>query len=240
MSPPGAAPFAAALTQGRGPGSGRQATLPPGYGGRAARQDMESDDDHARAFPRTPTSGRDAGPPTRFRAEVRSFLELFVLTGFVVAQPLFDVAGRSPDSSCSAVPARATSCCWWCWWCSVRPCSCGPPRRWSAWRSRAFAGRRTWPSSPGCSCSSAWRSSRSSHRCAVSRCCCSRWPAGWPPAWSTRAARWRGCGCGTPPRPRWCSSCCSSQSPRSAGWCSPALTPGEPACWCRRRRGRRW
>ena len=47
--------------------------------------------------PAPPTSGRDTGPPTRFRTEVRSFLELFVLTGFVVAQPLFDVAGRSPD-----------------------------------------------------------------------------------------------------------------------------------------------
>ena len=36
-------------------------------------------------------------PASRLRAELRCFLELFVLCGFVVAQPLFDVAGRSPD-----------------------------------------------------------------------------------------------------------------------------------------------
>jgi hypothetical protein len=43
-----------------------------------------------------PTAPADI-PPSRLRAELRSFCELFVLTGFAVAQPLFDVAGRSPD-----------------------------------------------------------------------------------------------------------------------------------------------
>ena len=36
-------------------------------------------------------------PPSRLRTELRSFCELFALTGFAVAQPLFDVIGRSPD-----------------------------------------------------------------------------------------------------------------------------------------------
>ncbi|HWD47780.1 MAG TPA: sulfatase-like hydrolase/transferase [Actinomycetota bacterium] len=44
-----------------------------------------------------PASAGDPGGPSRARTELRSFLELFVLCGFVVAQPLFDVAGRSPD-----------------------------------------------------------------------------------------------------------------------------------------------
>jgi Sulfatase len=47
--------------------------------------------------PAPPTTGPDPGTPSRVKDEVKSFLELFVLTGFVVAQPLFDVAGRSPD-----------------------------------------------------------------------------------------------------------------------------------------------
>jgi hypothetical protein len=34
---------------------------------------------------------------SRLKTELRCFLELFVLCGFVVAQPLFDVAGGSPD-----------------------------------------------------------------------------------------------------------------------------------------------
>jgi hypothetical protein len=44
-----------------------------------------------------PASAGDPGGPSRAKTEVRCFLELFVLCGFVVAQPLFDVAGRSPD-----------------------------------------------------------------------------------------------------------------------------------------------
>jgi len=47
--------------------------------------------------PAPPTKGRETGTSSRLHDEVESFLELFVLTGFVVAQPLFDVAGRSPD-----------------------------------------------------------------------------------------------------------------------------------------------
>ena len=42
-------------------------------------------------------AGRRAGPASRFSAELRCLLELLVLCGFVVAQPLFDVAGRSPE-----------------------------------------------------------------------------------------------------------------------------------------------
>jgi Sulfatase len=45
----------------------------------------------AAADPRNPEA------PSRLRAELRRLLELFVLCGFVVAQPLFDVAGRSPE-----------------------------------------------------------------------------------------------------------------------------------------------
>jgi hypothetical protein len=43
-----------------------------------------------------PRRRRAAGrrDPPRWRAGLRSFLELFVLCGCVVAQPLFDVAGR--------------------------------------------------------------------------------------------------------------------------------------------------
>ena len=44
-----------------------------------------------------PASVGDPGGPSRARTELRCFLELFVLCGFVVAQPLFDAAGRSPD-----------------------------------------------------------------------------------------------------------------------------------------------
>src|SRR5215207_4616676 len=44
-----------------------------------------------------PASAGDPGGQSRARTELRCFLELFVLCGFVVAQPLFDVAGRSPD-----------------------------------------------------------------------------------------------------------------------------------------------
>ena len=44
-----------------------------------------------------PASVGDPGGLSRARTELRCFLELFVLCGFVVAQPLFDVAGRSPD-----------------------------------------------------------------------------------------------------------------------------------------------
>jgi hypothetical protein len=50
--------------------------------------------------PRTATATPGAGEPrsaSRLRAELRCFLELFVLCGFVIAQPLFDVSGRSPD-----------------------------------------------------------------------------------------------------------------------------------------------
>jgi hypothetical protein len=42
-------------------------------------------------------SAGDPGGLSRNRTELRCFLQLFVLCGFVVAQPLFDVAGRSPD-----------------------------------------------------------------------------------------------------------------------------------------------
>ena len=46
----------------------------------------------------TAAPGAPADPPTsRLRTELRSFFELFALTGFALAQPLFDVAGRSPD-----------------------------------------------------------------------------------------------------------------------------------------------
>ena len=44
-----------------------------------------------------PASVGDPGGPSRAKTEFRCFLELFALCGFVVAQPLFDVAGRSPD-----------------------------------------------------------------------------------------------------------------------------------------------
>jgi len=45
----------------------------------------------AAADPRSPETA------TRLLVELRCLLELFVLCGFVVAQPLFDVAGRSPE-----------------------------------------------------------------------------------------------------------------------------------------------
>jgi hypothetical protein len=47
----------------------------------------------------TAASASSGEPETasRLKAELRCFLELFVLCGFVVAQPLFDVAGGSPD-----------------------------------------------------------------------------------------------------------------------------------------------
>jgi Sulfatase len=44
-----------------------------------------------------PVSAGNPEDPSRTKTELRPFLELFVLCGFVVAQPLFDVAGRSPD-----------------------------------------------------------------------------------------------------------------------------------------------
>jgi hypothetical protein len=44
-----------------------------------------------------PASAGEPGTPSGAKTELRCFLELFVLCGFVVAQPLFDVAGRSPD-----------------------------------------------------------------------------------------------------------------------------------------------
>ena len=42
-------------------------------------------------------NARNPETPSRLRVELRCLLELFVLCGFVVAQPLFDVAGRSPE-----------------------------------------------------------------------------------------------------------------------------------------------
>jgi Sulfatase len=45
----------------------------------------------------SPPAGSAERPPSRLRTELRSFCELLALTGFAVAQPLFDVAGRSPD-----------------------------------------------------------------------------------------------------------------------------------------------
>jgi hypothetical protein len=44
-----------------------------------------------------PASSGEPETASRLGRELRCFLELFVLSGFVVAQPLFDVAGRSPD-----------------------------------------------------------------------------------------------------------------------------------------------
>jgi hypothetical protein len=42
-------------------------------------------------------AGTPDSQPSRLRAELGSFCQLLALTGFAVAQPLFDVAGRSPD-----------------------------------------------------------------------------------------------------------------------------------------------
>jgi hypothetical protein len=39
-----------------------------------------------------------AAPPNRLREELRYFLEIAALTGFVVAQPVLDVFGRSPET----------------------------------------------------------------------------------------------------------------------------------------------
>jgi Sulfatase len=52
--------------------------------------------DTSRAAAEADSAG-DPGGPSRTKTELRSFLELFVLCGFVFAQPLLDVAGRSPD-----------------------------------------------------------------------------------------------------------------------------------------------
>jgi Sulfatase len=53
----------------------------------------------ARAADRRQGEGT-AGPPrpeTRLRGELRAFLELFVLCGFAITQPVLDVTGRSPE-----------------------------------------------------------------------------------------------------------------------------------------------
>ena len=44
-----------------------------------------------------PASSGEPEAASRLKVELRYFLELFVLCGFVIAQPLFDVAGGSPD-----------------------------------------------------------------------------------------------------------------------------------------------
>jgi hypothetical protein len=63
-----------------------------------------------------PAGGRDRpGRRGRWLARLQPWMlaELLALSGFVVAQPLLDVAGKSPDFFLFRGADRATSCCSW-------------------------------------------------------------------------------------------------------------------------------
>jgi hypothetical protein len=156
-----------------------------------------------------PASSGEPEAASRLKAELRYFLELFVLCGFVVAQPLFDVAGGSPDFFLfrRASPADILLL--------VALAVLGPAL--ALWAGEVLVGALSR------------RLRRVAHLAVVAgllllltiemakhltpvrgvRCCSSGLPVGWRPQCSTPAARPYGCGSATPPRPRWYSPCCS-------------------------------
>src|SRR4029450_11216468 len=80
-----------------GPGGERRERARPGraVAVEATRPSAPMTIDTSRAA--TEASAGDPGGLSRNKTELRRFLQLFVLGGFVFPQPLFDVAGRSPD-----------------------------------------------------------------------------------------------------------------------------------------------
>jgi hypothetical protein len=46
------------------------------------------------------------------RADLWALAELFALSGLVIAQPVLDVTGRSPDFFLFRRATGSTSCCW--------------------------------------------------------------------------------------------------------------------------------
>ena len=156
-----------------------------------------------------PASVGDPGGPSRAKAELRCFLELFVLCGFVVAQPLFDVAGRSPDFFLFRRAGAADILV------LVALTVLGPPLL--LWAGEALVGLVSG------------RLRRAAHLVVVAGLLLlltielaknltsiRGWPllllgvaGGWRPRSSTPATRPLGCGCATSARPPWCSPCCS-------------------------------